>query len=59
MFLKSVGILNFLFYCAMGVFGSVILDFLKWAFLLYFIILKLILKNISNSFYKGIGGILK
>ncbi|QEF29040.1 hypothetical protein D2C82_04540 [Helicobacter pylori] len=28
-------------------------------FLLYFIILKLILKNISNSFFKGIGGILK
>ncbi|EQD96599.1 hypothetical protein L933_07830 [Helicobacter pylori PZ5056] len=24
-----------------------------------FVILKLLLKNISNSFYKGIGGILK
>ncbi|EMR57460.1 putative membrane protein [Helicobacter pylori CCHI 33] len=28
----------------MGVFGSVILNFLKWAFLLCFVILKLILK---------------
>ncbi|PUD69809.1 hypothetical protein C2R68_02120 [Helicobacter pylori] len=31
--------------------------FLKMGFyLLCFVILKLILKNISNSFYKGIGG---
>ncbi|NHB02623.1 hypothetical protein EWZ67_03900 [Helicobacter pylori] len=60
MFLK-LEFLNF-FYYAMGIFGSVILKllFLKTGFwLLCFIILKLILKNISNSFYKGIGGILK
>ncbi|RVZ07953.1 hypothetical protein EC524_02000 [Helicobacter pylori] len=43
----------------MGVFGFVILKllFFKMGFwLLCFVILKLILKNISNSFYKGIGG---
>ncbi|PDW59512.1 hypothetical protein BB442_01370 [Helicobacter pylori] len=43
----------------MGIFNSVILKllFLKMGFwLLCFFILKLILKNISNSLYKGIGG---
>ncbi|RVZ87595.1 hypothetical protein EDA73_02500 [Helicobacter pylori] len=45
----------------MGIFGSVIkilkLLFFKMGFwLLCFVILKLILKNISNSFYKGIEG---
>ncbi|EMH43721.1 hypothetical protein HMPREF1430_00673 [Helicobacter pylori GAM96Ai] len=29
MFLKSVRILNFFFYCAMGIFGSVILKLFK------------------------------
>ncbi|TPH60475.1 hypothetical protein FIM67_03085 [Helicobacter pylori] len=49
MFLKSVRILNFFYY---AIFGSVILKllFLKMGFyLLCFVILKLILKNISNS----------
>ncbi|KHL88096.1 hypothetical protein HPY228_00385 [Helicobacter pylori] len=58
MLLKNVRILNF-FYYAMGIFNSVILKllFLKMGFwLLCFFILKLILKNISNSLYKGIGG---
>ncbi|NHB16626.1 hypothetical protein EWZ74_04870 [Helicobacter pylori] len=57
MFLKSVRILNFFFYHAMGVFGFVILKllFLKMGFFV-FVISKLVLKNISNSFYKGIGG---
>lgn len=42
-FKKALEFLNF-FYCA--IFGSVILKllFLKWAFLFYFVILKLILK---------------
>ncbi|EJB29112.1 hypothetical protein HPNQ4228_1259 [Helicobacter pylori NQ4228] len=43
----------------MGIFGSMILKllFLKTGFwLLCFVILKLLLKNISNSFYKGIEG---
>ncbi|RVZ60510.1 hypothetical protein EC570_03870 [Helicobacter pylori] len=43
----------------MGVFGFVIrilkLLFLKTGFFV-FVISKLVLKNISNSFYKGIGG---
>ncbi|RVZ43318.1 hypothetical protein EC518_01740 [Helicobacter pylori] len=41
----------------MGIFGSVILKllFFKMGFFV-FVILKLILKNISNSFYKGIEG---
>ncbi|RKV26590.1 hypothetical protein DD743_02965 [Helicobacter pylori] len=38
----------------MGIFGSVILKLFKMGFwLLCFVISKLILKNISNSFYKG------
>ncbi|EJC00178.1 putative membrane protein [Helicobacter pylori Hp P-2b] len=32
MFLKSVGILNFFFYCTMGIFGSVILKLFKMGF---------------------------
>ncbi|RVY94129.1 hypothetical protein EC506_06810 [Helicobacter pylori] len=59
MFLKSVRIFKLFYY---AIFGSVILKllFLKTGFwLLCFVILKLLLKNISNSFYKGIGGILK
>ncbi|KOS34990.1 hypothetical protein [Helicobacter pylori] len=41
----------------MGIFGSVILKlFENGLFLLCFVVLKLLLKNISNSFYKGIGG---
>lgn len=39
----------------MGIFGSAILKLFKMGFFC-FVILKLILKNISNSFYKGIGG---
>ncbi|NHB23519.1 hypothetical protein EXS97_05495 [Helicobacter pylori] len=41
----------------MGVLGSVILKllFFKMGFFV-FVISKLVLKNISNSFYKGIGG---
>ncbi|PDW87989.1 hypothetical protein BB389_04320 [Helicobacter pylori] len=63
MFLKSVRISKFfyfIFHYDMGIFSSVILKllFLKTGFFV-FVILKLLLKNISNSFYKGIGGILK
>lgn len=41
----------------MGVLGSVILKllFFKMGFFV-FVISKLVLKNISNSFFKGIGG---
>ncbi|RVY81159.1 hypothetical protein ECE46_07620 [Helicobacter pylori] len=54
MLLKSVRIFKLFYY---AIFGSVILKllFLKMGFFV-FVILKLILKNISNSFYKGIGG---
>ncbi|PUD04994.1 hypothetical protein C2S01_02135 [Helicobacter pylori] len=51
MLLKSVRIFEFFYY---AIFGSLILKllFLKTGFwLLCFVILKLILKNISNSFY--------
>ncbi|QEE97852.1 hypothetical protein D2C89_07115 [Helicobacter pylori] len=51
----KIRILNFFYY---AIFGSVILKLFKNG-LFCFVILKLILKNISNSFYKGIGGILK
>ncbi|NHA72967.1 hypothetical protein EWZ91_05795 [Helicobacter pylori] len=38
----------------MGIFSSVILKLFKMGFFC-FVILKFVLKNISNSFYKGIG----
>ncbi|PUD52827.1 hypothetical protein C2R59_02515 [Helicobacter pylori] len=49
MLLKSVRIFKFFYY---AIFGSVILKllFLKMGFFV-FVILKLLLKNISNSFY--------
>ncbi|PDW93669.1 hypothetical protein BB393_03855 [Helicobacter pylori] len=51
MFLKNVRIFKFFYY---AIFGSVILKllFLKTGFFC-FVILKFVLKNISNSFFKG------
>ncbi|EJC11628.1 hypothetical protein HPHPP16_0953 [Helicobacter pylori Hp P-16] len=56
MFLKSVRIFKFFYY---AIFGSVTKTFIfkNGLFLLCFVISKLVLKNISNSFYKGIGGV--
>ncbi|EMG81476.1 hypothetical protein HMPREF1394_01215 [Helicobacter pylori GAM105Ai] len=59
MFLKSVRILNFFISLHYGYFwlcDTKTFIFKNGLFLLCFVILKLIFKNISNSFYKGIGG---
>ncbi|PUB95860.1 hypothetical protein C2S41_03660 [Helicobacter pylori] len=47
----KIRILNFFYY---AIFGSVILKLFKMGFFC-FVILKFVLKNISNSFFKGIG----